>query len=234
MRDGAVRVRHRGVAYLPWLPTLHVPVAAHRGAVVQRAGHLRADAPALARARRLRAGDGAGVRRGPRHRRRCGSAATRSASASLIVALRGAGRRHRAAGLDRARRSRRRGPTATSPSSSGRCCCSAPAACATPAAGVAIAATILLALFWFQPHGYGESKASERSVDGQRRHAARAGRPADLDPPRAAAGAVLLRARGAAVRDHARPRHRPRRHGLARRPAAAPGVARRQYAGTPA
>jgi mannosyltransferase len=30
--------------------------------------------------------------------------------------------------------------------------------------GVAVAATILLALFWFQPHGYGESKASERSV----------------------------------------------------------------------
>jgi hypothetical protein len=30
--------------------------------------------------------------------------------------------------------------------------------------GVAIAATILLALFWFQPHPYGESKASERSV----------------------------------------------------------------------
>ena len=30
--------------------------------------------------------------------------------------------------------------------------------------GVAIAATILLALFWFQPHSYGNSKASERSV----------------------------------------------------------------------
>jgi mannosyltransferase len=30
--------------------------------------------------------------------------------------------------------------------------------------GVAIAATILLAMFWFQPHGYGSSKASERSV----------------------------------------------------------------------
>jgi mannosyltransferase len=30
--------------------------------------------------------------------------------------------------------------------------------------GVAVAATILLAMFWFQPHGYGESKASERSV----------------------------------------------------------------------
>ena len=30
--------------------------------------------------------------------------------------------------------------------------------------GVAIAAVVLLALFWFQPHGYGESKASERSV----------------------------------------------------------------------
>ena len=30
--------------------------------------------------------------------------------------------------------------------------------------GVALAATILLALFWFQPHSYGESKASERSV----------------------------------------------------------------------
>ena len=30
--------------------------------------------------------------------------------------------------------------------------------------GVAIASTILLFLFWFQPHGYGESKASERSV----------------------------------------------------------------------
>jgi 4-amino-4-deoxy-L-arabinose transferase-like glycosyltransferase len=30
--------------------------------------------------------------------------------------------------------------------------------------GVAIAATILLALFWFQPHGYGNSKASERTV----------------------------------------------------------------------
>jgi mannosyltransferase len=30
--------------------------------------------------------------------------------------------------------------------------------------GVAIAATVLLAMFWFQPHGYGESKASERSV----------------------------------------------------------------------
>ena len=30
--------------------------------------------------------------------------------------------------------------------------------------GVAIAATILLALFWFQPHEYGNSKASERTV----------------------------------------------------------------------
>jgi mannosyltransferase len=30
--------------------------------------------------------------------------------------------------------------------------------------GVAIASTILLFLFWFQPHPYGESKASERSV----------------------------------------------------------------------
>ena len=30
--------------------------------------------------------------------------------------------------------------------------------------GVAIAATVLLALFWWQPNGYGESKASERSV----------------------------------------------------------------------
>src|SRR5215208_587454 len=30
--------------------------------------------------------------------------------------------------------------------------------------GVAIAATILLAMFWFQPHSYGNSKASERSV----------------------------------------------------------------------
>ncbi len=30
--------------------------------------------------------------------------------------------------------------------------------------GVAVAATILLALFWFQPHGYGDSKASERTV----------------------------------------------------------------------
>jgi hypothetical protein len=30
--------------------------------------------------------------------------------------------------------------------------------------GVAIAATVLLAMFWFQPHPYGESKASERSV----------------------------------------------------------------------
>ena len=30
--------------------------------------------------------------------------------------------------------------------------------------GVALAATLLLAMFWFQPHGYGSSKASERSV----------------------------------------------------------------------
>jgi hypothetical protein len=30
--------------------------------------------------------------------------------------------------------------------------------------GVAIAAVVLLGLFWFQPHPYGESKASERSV----------------------------------------------------------------------
>jgi hypothetical protein len=30
--------------------------------------------------------------------------------------------------------------------------------------GVAIAATLLLALFWWQPNSYGESKASERSV----------------------------------------------------------------------
>jgi hypothetical protein len=30
--------------------------------------------------------------------------------------------------------------------------------------GVVIASTILLAMFWFQPHGYGNSKASERTV----------------------------------------------------------------------
>ena len=68
IRDGLIGFGIAGLAYA-LAADARLPVAAHRRALVERAGHLRANAPAVARPGRLRAGDGAGVRGRPGHRR---------------------------------------------------------------------------------------------------------------------------------------------------------------------
>jgi len=68
-------------------PHAPLPGQAHRGAVVELARHLRADAAALARARRVRAGDDAGLRR--RHRALRGLAPRPPAGAARAATARG-------------------------------------------------------------------------------------------------------------------------------------------------